>query len=264
MNDEFIYCEVAEKAFSKTNKAVSHNGDISIDYLTNLRSPKVITGAREYQREKVASLCWKQQIMLTVLTNGYTKIPQIHIRVVKSDDTYVYELIDGQQRITSITLFLIYLNNLQKEHSEKVGISDLIFSESYGEKSFNMTDEVREPCLKSLFEDGAYKIQENDDETVKNMVERYEDISESFPEELSTEALPYFLDWFVRNVVIVKITAYSDENAYTIFETMNDRGLNLSPTEMLKGYVLSRVSDTKQRTELNDLWKEQMLRCCYS
>ena len=51
-------------------------------------------------------------------------------------------IIDGQQRITSITLFLIYLNNLQKEHSEKVGISDLIFSESYGEKSFNMTDEV--------------------------------------------------------------------------------------------------------------------------
>ena len=120
-------------------------------------------------------------------------------------------IIDGQQRITSITLFLIYLNNLQKEQSEKVRISDLIFSESYGEKSFNMTDEVREPCLKSLFEDGAYKIQETDDETVKNMVERYEDISESFPEELSTEALPYFLDWFVRNVVIVKITAYSDE-----------------------------------------------------
>lgn len=167
-------------------------------------------------------------------------------------------IIDGQQRITSITLFLIYLNHLQKEQSEKVNISDLIFSESYGEKSFNMTDEVREPCLQALFEDGSYKIQENDDETVKNMVERYEDITQSFPEELSAEALPYFIDWFIRNVVIVQITAYSDENAYTIFETMNDRGLNLSPTEMLKGYVLSRVSDTKQRTELNELWKEQI------
>jgi uncharacterized protein with ParB-like and HNH nuclease domain len=167
-------------------------------------------------------------------------------------------IIDGQQRITSITLFLIFLNHLQKEQSEKVNISDLIFSESYGDKSFNMTDEVREPCLKSLFENGFYKIHENDDETVKNMVERYEDITESFPDELSSETLPYFIDWFIRNVVIVQITAYSDENAYTIFETMNDRGLNLSPTEMLKGYVLSRVSDTKQRTELNDLWKEQI------
>ena len=167
-------------------------------------------------------------------------------------------IIDGQQRITSITLFLIYLNHLQKEQIEKVNISNLIFSESYGEKSFNMTDSVREPCLKSLFENGTYKIQEKDDETVRNMMERYEDITESFPEELSAEALPYFIDWFTRNVVIVQITAYSDENAYTIFETMNDRGLNLSPTEMLKGYILSRVSDIKQRTELNELWKEQI------
>jgi uncharacterized protein with ParB-like and HNH nuclease domain len=167
-------------------------------------------------------------------------------------------IIDGQQRITSITLFLIYLNHLQKEQTDKVNISNLIFSEAYGEKSFNMTDEVREPCLKSLFENGSYEIQENDDETVKNMVERYEDITQTFPEELSSNALPYFIDWFVRNVVIVQITAYSDENAYTIFETMNDRGLNLSPTEMLKGYILSRVSDTTQRTELNELWKEQI------
>ena len=167
-------------------------------------------------------------------------------------------IIDGQQRITSITLFLIYLNHLQNEQPQQVNIRDLIFSESYGDKSFNMTDELREPCLKALFEEGEYSINEDDDETVKNMVERYEDIAQTFPEELSIEALPYFIDWFIRNVVIVQIIAYSDENAYTIFETMNDRGLNLSPTEMLKGYVLSRVSDTEQRTELNDLWKEQI------
>ena len=167
-------------------------------------------------------------------------------------------IIDGQQRITSITLFLIYLNHLQVENNEKVSISSLVFSESYGDKSFNMTDELREPCLKALFEEGSYSIQEKDDETVKNMVERYEDIAQSFPEELSENALPYFIDWFIRNVVIVKITAYSDENAYTIFETMNDRGLNLTPSEMLKGYVLSKITDKDERTEINEIWKTQI------
>lgn len=167
-------------------------------------------------------------------------------------------IIDGQQRITSITLLLIYLNHLQSKLTEKVSISDLIFSESYGEKSFNMTDELREPCLKALFEDGEYEIKETDDETVINMVERYNDIVQSFPEELSTDALPYFIDWFIRNVVIVEITAYSDENAYTIFETMNDRGLNLTPTEMLKGFVLSKITDKNERTEINDIWKTQI------
>ncbi len=167
-------------------------------------------------------------------------------------------IIDGQQRITSITLLLIYLNHLQKDNPKKVSIEELIFSEKFDEKSFNMSDDQREPCLKSLFATGKYELRDEDDETVKNMVERYNDIVLTFPEEIDTKALPYFIDWFKENVVIVEITAYSDENAYTIFETMNDRGLNLTPTEMLKGFVLSKITDKKQRFEINDLWREEI------
>ena len=139
-------------------------------------------------------------------------------------DTGKKSIIDGQQRITSITLILIYLNHLQTDNNQKVNISELIFSEKYGEKSFNMSDEAREDCLKSLFEDGEYDVKDSDDETVKNMVSRYEDIAQTFPEEINESALAFFVDWFIGNVVIVEITAYSDENAYMIFETMNDRG----------------------------------------
>ena len=65
----------------------------------------------------------------------------------KNPDDGKKSIIDGQQRITSITLMLIYLNQLQKDRTEKVNISELIFSEKYGEKSFNMTDDDREDCL---------------------------------------------------------------------------------------------------------------------
>lgn len=169
-------------------------------------------------------------------------------------------IIDGQQRITSITLLLIYLNHLQKDFEEnnKVAISELIFSVKHREKSFNMSDETRETCLKALFEIGEYAVMENDDETIRNMVERYEDIIQAFPEELTQHALPFFIDWFIENVVVVEIIAYSDENAYTIFETMNDRGLNLTPTEMLKGYVLSKITDKTQRTEINEIWRNEI------
>ena len=175
-----------------------------------------------------------------------------------SPDTGKKSIIDGQQRITSITLLLIYLNHLQTANTQKVSIGDLIFSEKYDEKSFNMSDEMREPCLKALYETGEYIIKDDDDETVKNMVARYEDIDECFPEELNQQALPFFIDWFKENVVIVEITAYSDDNAYLIFETMNDRGLNLTPTEMLKGFVLSRITNQKQRNEINGIWKAEI------
>ncbi|KSA13468.1 DUF262 domain-containing protein [Maribacter dokdonensis] len=167
-------------------------------------------------------------------------------------------IIDGQQRITSITLFLIYLNHLQKNSTNQVNIENLVFSEKYGEKSFNMTDQDRQAVLKGLFDNEEYNLKNLDDETVHNIVGRYNDIHNVFPEELTTHALPYFIDWFIGNVVLVKITAYSDENAYTIFETMNDRGMNITATEMLKGYVLSRISNSVERSEINQLWKNHI------
>lgn len=55
----------------------------------------------------------------------------------------------------------------------------------------------------------------------------------------------------------MEITAYSDEEAYTIFETMNDRGLSLSPTEMLKGYLLANMQP-QRRVSANELWRKRV------
>ena len=167
-------------------------------------------------------------------------------------------IIDGQQRLTSLTLFLIYLNNLQKELGIKESIEPLVFSERYGQKSFNIQVEERMPCLEKLFLEGHYEVQPDDDESTVNMAERYADIEKSFPEEIKGPALPYFLDWLKYNVILVEITAYSDDNAYTIFESMNDRGLNLTSTEMLKGYILSRFKEPKDREKANGFWKESV------
>jgi uncharacterized protein with ParB-like and HNH nuclease domain len=173
-------------------------------------------------------------------------------------------IIDGQQRLTSLTLLLIYLNNLQKEREKKVPeyepvkLDGLIYSEKYGKKSFNISIPEREKCLNQLYNGNGFDASYSDDESVKNIADRYSDIEELFPEGLKEEALPYFIDWLQYKVIFVEITASSDENAYTIFETMNDRGLNLSPTEMLKGYLLSKVKDSDARKEINEIWKKRI------
>lgn len=166
-------------------------------------------------------------------------------------------IIDGQQRLTSITLLLIYLNNLQKDRVKKVPIDSLIFSDSYGSESFNMHVPERNKYFKDLYEGKEVKVVKLD-ESGKNIVARYNDIEELFPEELKGDTLPYFLDWLRDNVIFVEIKAYSDENAYTIFETMNDRGLSLTWTEMLKGFLLSKIKDTDKRDEINNFWKKRI------
>lgn len=167
-------------------------------------------------------------------------------------------IIDGQQRLTSVTLLLIYLKNLQKNRTDAVVLKDLIFSEKYSEKSFNLQVEDRKECVESLYNDKEYDAT-GKGESIQNIVERYKDIEELFPQELKEKALPYFIDWLIDNVIFVEIITYSDEDAYTIFETMNDRGLNLTSTEMLKGYILSNIKDIKQKQKLNDTWRDKIL-----
>ncbi|HPG32208.1 MAG TPA: DUF262 domain-containing protein [Lentimicrobium sp.] len=167
-------------------------------------------------------------------------------------------IIDGQQRLTSLTLFLIYLNHLQKKIGLSKTLEPLIFSEMFGEKTFNIRVDEREQCLNELYATGEFKLPDETNESTINMVERYHTIDKSFPEELKNGALPFFIDWLKYRVVLVEIVAYSDENAYTIFETMNDRGLNLTPTEMLKGFILSKIIDSKKRHKANELWKNSM------
>lgn len=168
-------------------------------------------------------------------------------------------IIDGQQRLTSLTLILVFLNNLQKTYGLNEAIEGMIFSEKFGKKSFNIDVPKRAQCLQALFKHGEYSPADDADVSTLNMVERYSDIGEAFPKEIDAVVLPFFIDWFKERVVLVEILAYSDDNAYTVFETMNDRGLSLTPTEMLKGYLLSRFKDNDLRKTANDFWKKSII-----
>ncbi|GAC1360285.1 MAG: DUF262 domain-containing protein [Ktedonobacteraceae bacterium] len=170
-------------------------------------------------------------------------------------------IIDGQQRLTSITLLFIYLHNLLIERGERDEASDigqLVFSKLFGKRSFNLDIEERVACLDALYNNRAFDI-DNGSESVRNIVARYEDITNKFPRRLRNGALLCFVDWLRYDVDLVEITTYSDEEAYTIFETMNDRGLSLSPTDMLKSYLLANITNSELRTKANEFWKQRLL-----
>ncbi len=177
--------------------------------------------------------------------------------IVSNRDGRKY-IIDGQQRLTSLTLLLIYLHNLQRDRNEQVDVSNLIFSEKFGKKSFNIDVDERVECLEALYNNQPFNTN-GSPESVHNIAARYDDIVSNFPEALKKDALPYFVDWLKENVDLVEITTYSDDEAYTIFETMNDRGLSLSPSDMLKGFLLANIINADERAKANDLWKNRLL-----
>ena len=168
-------------------------------------------------------------------------------------------IIDGQQRLTTLTLLLIHIYLQLEDDEQTAQIADLIFSMKYGRRSFNLDVDERAACMEALFTGSSFE-EAGQSESVANILRCFRDVTELFPAELADSALPYFADWLIENVDLVEITAYSDADAYTIFETMNDRGLSLTPTDMLKGYLLANIGDAQRRNAANQLWRAQITR----
>lgn len=170
----------------------------------------------------------------------------------KDNKTYI---IDGQQRLTTLTLLLIYLKNRLEDDKQKSKLTNLIYSDVYGKEAFNIDVEERNDCMNALFE-GNDPDEADTSESVQNIIKRYNEIEYLFPNEFDDTKLLFFSDWLIQNVYFVEITAYTDEDAYTIFETMNDRGLSLNQLDMLKGYLLACITDQDKRNKAVDIWRD--------
>lgn len=177
--------------------------------------------------------------------------------ILSQRDSNVF-IVDGQQRLTTLSLLLILLHLRQGDRADRVKLEELIYAEKYGTRTFNIAVPERSAAMEGLFK-GESPGTADASESVKNIVARFDDLLDLFDEtEIDDNALPFFCDWLIDNVHMVEITAATDEDAYTIFETMNDRGLSLSPLDMLKGYLLANISDADKRNLAAAVWRDRI------
>jgi hypothetical protein len=62
------------------------------------------------------------------------------------------------------------------------------------------------------------------------------------------------VEYIVENLIFVRIVATNELSAYTIFETLNDRGIELSITDLLKNYLLSLFKRKNDREIAKNMW----------
>lgn len=169
-------------------------------------------------------------------------------------------LIDDQQRVTSLTLLLICLYRAAEARGLPVvtTIAPLIYSDNLGEPKFNLDIAERLPVIEALFR-GELFNPDGKDESIQTMFARYRDIEASDLVAELGDALPHFIYWLMTRVGLIEIATDSDDYAYAIFETMNDRGKPLSPVDMLKAYLLAPVENAERRQKANNEWKRQVL-----
>ena len=186
------------------------------------------------------------------------------------NDKREQEIIDGQQRITSIFLLLraIYtkLNGVD-EKTEKAKyfinkIEPLIWKThkltgkvDYSSVLLNskVISETENEVLNTILETG--KI---DEESEDNYSKNYNQIFKLIEEKSVENALMIyeFIYALLNQVVILPITADSQETALTIFSTLNDRGLPLSDADIFKAKIYNHLKDKDEKEEFIEKWKE--------
>lgn len=186
----------------------------------------------------------------------------------KDDGCGIYDVIDGQQRLTSIIMLIATIRDLIDNEEYKKVLSDLIYQkpnvlmgikESIRVKARGKEEEFFKKYI--LTNGGTELVKDLDmeelSEAKQNMVNAIEVFRDSFFNEngeLLEEKLNEFIVYLLQKVVLVVITTESFTSAFRLFNVINARGLPLTDSDLLKSENL-RVMNPEIRKEYTDIWE---------
>ena len=190
----------------------------------------------------------------------------------KDDGWGRYDVIDGQQRLTSLIMLIATIRDMIQNEEYKKVLASLIYQEANELMGIKENIRVRvrgkeEEFFKKyvLAENGTNLIDEIDredlTETKMNMLNALEVFKASFKDEngnILDEKLNNFIKYLLQKVVLVVIKTNSFESAFRLFNVINARGLPLTNADLLKSENL-RVIPQEKRAEFTQIWENDEL-----
>ncbi|HHD2752721.1 TPA: DUF262 domain-containing protein [Clostridium perfringens] len=186
----------------------------------------------------------------------------------KDDGCGIYDVIDGQQRLTSIIMLIATIRDLVDNEEYKKVLSGLIYQEPNILMGIKESIRVKargkeeEFFKKYILTNGGTDLVKDLDitelsEAKQNMVNAIEVFRSNFfneEGELLEEKLNEFIVYLLQKVVLVVITTESFTSAFRLFNVINARGLPLTDSDLLKSENL-RVINPEIRKEYTDIWE---------
>jgi uncharacterized protein with ParB-like and HNH nuclease domain len=172
-------------------------------------------------------------------------------------------IVDGQQRLTTLTLILIKLVHLSEYYSSDLRdwISSKVAGSSGFRKEFWMNHEAHTQTLRDLLENNMPldDIDVSLGITSFNLVNNFKLINKTLNNELTSKhKFESFVFYLMHRLVLINLNV-EQTDVPMIFEVINDRGVRLKPYEILKGKLLGQIDKEElESLGLNELWENQV------
>ncbi|WP_120913701.1 GmrSD restriction endonuclease domain-containing protein [Helicobacter pylori] len=160
-------------------------------------------------------------------------------------------IIDGQQRLTTITLLLIALrNHLSDEVKRKEIESYLINSDKDGDKKFRLIlSESDKDTLLSLIDKDRRKPSEPSLKIMENFKLFEKWIGEN------TDKLETIFKGLEKLMIVWIALKKEKDDPQLIFESMNSKGIELTQTDLIRNYIVMETEIEKQEDFYNQYWR---------
>lgn len=186
------------------------------------------------------------------------------IVVVKKEGDPTAEVIDGQQRLTTLTILLSVLRELLPEGREALTRlifekgDDILGTQSRARLTLRSRDHdffedyvQHEGQISKLPQDA--QLPDSQGNIRDNALHFQERLSAEFGDRIRYTKLAQYI---AQNCYLVVVETSDHESAYRIFSVLNNRGLPLSITDILKAEVLGAIPAANEQARYTKTWED--------
>lgn len=168
-----------------------------------------------------------------------------------------YVIIDGQQRITTISLLLLAIRNYITNNSLSIGVSATEITNRY------LTDAYSDSAKKLKL-----KLVQGDDDAYDRLIESAQPIANNnvtvnynfFYDTLSSLSDIEIKGLYeaIKKLIIVNISLnpHNGDDPQLIFESLNSTGLDLEEADKIRNYVLMKMTSAQQERIYKNYWEK--------
>lgn len=170
-------------------------------------------------------------------------------------------IVDGQQRLTTLSLMLNKLFHLAQNYESQAAkwLDSKIIGQDGFQSEFWLTHNAHKLTQQAIYNNQLDKADVSTGITAVNLVSNYKIISDYLNSHLeSMHKFETFVYYFLKRLVIINLTV-EQTDVPMVFEVINDRGVSLKPYEILKGKILGQIDKTVlYNNKYHQLWEERI------